>query len=189
MSLIDMAYLQKSDLKDGILTYKRRKTGQKLSIEWEPFMRKVVGKYRNADSPYLLNIIKDAECDTRKQYQKALANVNRNLKRLGKTENLKTPLTMYVARHSWESASGRMDIPIAVISEGLGHDNEVTTSIDLSIVGSEAIGGALSSTSPGVNMKFKSSPFSLHIRCSLNPKKQPIKLFPRAAIPLKTLCI
>ena len=60
MSFIDMAYLQKSDLKDGILTYKRRKTGQKLSIEWEPCMQKIVAKYRNDNSPYLLTIIKDA---------------------------------------------------------------------------------------------------------------------------------
>lgn len=89
-----------------------------------------------------MNIIKDAECDTRKQYQKALANVNRNLKRLGKTAKLKTPLTMYVARHSWASTARRMNIPIAVISEGLGHDNEVTTSIYLSTVGSEAIDNA-----------------------------------------------
>ncbi|EOA58495.1 hypothetical protein HMPREF1214_02067 [Bacteroides sp. HPS0048] len=49
---------------------------------------------------------------------------------------------MYVARHSWASTARRMNIPIAVISEGLGHDNEVTTSIYLSTVGSEAIDNA-----------------------------------------------
>src|SRR5574344_385350 len=142
MSFIDMAYLQKSDLKDGILTYKRRKTGQKLSIEWEPCMQKIVAKYRNDESPYLINIIKDLEDDKRKQYQKALANVNSNLKRLGKSADIKIPLTMYVARHTWASTARRMNIPISVISEGLGHDNEVTTSIYLSTVGSEAIDNA-----------------------------------------------
>ena len=35
MSFIDMAYLKKSDLHNGILTYRRRKTGQLLTIKWE----------------------------------------------------------------------------------------------------------------------------------------------------------
>lgn len=47
--------------------------------------------------------------------------------------------------------------------------------------------GFLSSTSPGVTMKFRSSPFSLHIRCSFNPKNHPIEHLPRAANPLKSL--
>lgn len=142
MSFIDMAYLQKSNLKDDILTYKRRKTGQKLSIEWESCMQKIVAKYNSDNSPYLINIIKEEDGDQRKQYQKALANVNRNLKRLGKAANIKIPLTMYVARHTWASTARHMNIPISVISEGLGHDNEVTTSIYLSTVGSEAIDNA-----------------------------------------------
>lgn len=32
MSFIDMAFLKKSDLKNGYLTYRRRKTGQRLII-------------------------------------------------------------------------------------------------------------------------------------------------------------
>lgn len=38
---------------------------------------------------------------------------------------------MYVARHSWASAAKFMGIPLSVISEGLGHDSEVTTRIYL----------------------------------------------------------
>lgn len=47
----------------------------------------------------------------------------------------------------------------------------------------------LSSTSPVVNIKFRSSPFSLQIRLSLKPKTHPMEHLPLAAIPLKTLCI
>ena len=38
-------------------------------------------------------------------------------------------------------------------------------------------------------MKFSSSPFSLQMRCSLNPKNQPIEHLPLCAIPLNVLCI
>lgn len=34
MAFIDMAYLKKADLHDGILTYRRHKTGQTLTMKW-----------------------------------------------------------------------------------------------------------------------------------------------------------
>ena len=40
MSFVDMAYLRKSDLQNGILTYRRRKTGQELTIKWENLRRR-----------------------------------------------------------------------------------------------------------------------------------------------------
>lgn len=59
MSFIDMAYLKKKDLYNGILSYRRRKTGQQLFIRWEECMQKIVDKH-DADyySPYLLPILK-----------------------------------------------------------------------------------------------------------------------------------
>ena len=38
MSFVDMAYLQKKDLQNGVLSYRRRKTGQQLFIRWERCM-------------------------------------------------------------------------------------------------------------------------------------------------------
>ena len=38
---------------------------------------------------------------------------------------------LYVARHSWASAAKAKGIPLSVISEGMGHDNEATTQIYL----------------------------------------------------------
>lgn len=45
MSFIDMAYLRKKDLQNGILSYRRRKTGQQLFIKWERCMQEIVDKY------------------------------------------------------------------------------------------------------------------------------------------------
>lgn len=44
---------------------------------------------------------------------------------------IRLPLTMYVARHSWASAAKNKNVPISVISEGMGHDSELTTQIYL----------------------------------------------------------
>lgn len=130
MSFIDMAYLKKSDLQNGILTYRRRKTGQQLSIKWEKCMEDIVSKYLRNQTDYLLPIIKET-VNERRQYDNALHLVNYHLKDLSSLLKLQRPLTMYVARHSWASAAKAKNIPLSVISEGMGHDSEATTQIYL----------------------------------------------------------
>lgn len=135
MSFIDMAYLRKSDIKNGILIYRRRKTGQQLSIRWEGCMQEVVDKYdilMPPSSPYLLPIITDPDTqEARQQYKSKLYSVNFNLKRVALRLRLSMPLTTYVARHSWASIAKTKNIPLSVISEGMGHDSEMTTQIYL----------------------------------------------------------
>ena len=131
MSFIDMAYLKKKDLSNGILSYRRRKTKQQLFIRWERCMQEIVEKYENPLSEYLLPIIKPKKGDERKQYQNVMCIVNRHLKDIGKMTNLKQPLTMYTARHSWASVAKNKNVPISVISKGMGHDSEMTTQIHL----------------------------------------------------------
>ena len=131
MSFIDMAYLKKKDLSNGILSYRRRKTRQQLLIRWEKCMQEIVAKYNNPLSEYLLPIIKPMNGDERMQYQNAMYLINRKLKDIGKMAGLQVPLTMYVARHSWASVAKNKNVPISVISEGMGHDSEMTTQIYL----------------------------------------------------------
>ena len=49
---------------------------------------------------------------------------------------------MYVARHSWASIAHSRHIPLSVISEGLGHDSERTTSIYLASLDQQQIDSA-----------------------------------------------
>ena len=130
MSFVDMAYLKKSDIKNGILTYRRRKTGQELTVKWEKCMVDIVAKYPENKTDFLLPIIKE-EGNERRQYDNALHLVNYRLKELSMMLKLQRPLTMYVARHSWASAAKAKNIPLSVISEGMGHDSEATTQIYL----------------------------------------------------------
>ena len=139
MSFIDMAYLQKSDLKSGVITYRRRKTGLQLAIKWEPCMQEIVDKYKrnntyrsmSSDSPYLLPLLKPPFDNSRNQYRSALQQINKSLKMIAKLAKIDLPLTMYVARHSWASIARSKHIPLSVISEGMGHDSEATTQIYL----------------------------------------------------------
>lgn len=131
MSFVDIAYLKKRDISNGILSYRRRKTGQQLFIRWEPCMQEIVDKYDNSLSEYLLPIINPNCGDERRQYQNTMVLINRRLKKIGKMIDAQLPLTMYTARHSWASVAKNKNIPISVISEGMGHDSEKTTQIYL----------------------------------------------------------
>ena len=122
MSFVDMAYLRKKDLQNGVLSYRRRKTGQQLLIKWEKCIIK----------PF-------SEIDERKQYIYAAHNINRCLKIIGKELGLSVSLTLYVARHAWASIAKSKNVPLSVISEGMGHDSEATTRIYLASLDTVAI--------------------------------------------------
>ena len=139
MSFIDMAYLKKKDLSGGILSYRRRKTGQLLFIRWEKCMQEIVDKYDNPLSEYLLPVIRTMNGDERTQYQNSMYLINRKLKIIGKIVNVQLPLTMYIARHSWASIAKSKNVPISVISEGMGHDSEMTTQIYLASLDTSAV--------------------------------------------------
>lgn len=139
MSFVDMAFLKKKDLQNGILSYRRHKTNQQLFIKWEKPMQELINKYDTMGSPYLLPIIKNNGEDERRQYKSGAHRVNRNLKKIGEKLGLVIPLTTYVARHGWASIAKSKNIPIATISEAMGHDSETTTriylaSLDTSVV-------------------------------------------------------
>ena len=131
MSFIDMAYLKKTDLKNGSIVYRRRKTGQQLTIAWAPEMQAILDKYPDNPTQYLLPIIKTEGINERCAYRNIGYNINHNLKKIAGVVGINIPLTMYVARHSWASAAKAKGIPLSVISEGMGHDSEATTQIYL----------------------------------------------------------
>lgn len=133
MAFVDMAFLKKSDLKCGLVSYNRRKTHQNLNIEWIKPMQAIIDKYaeQTKDSPYMLPILTGKETSPYTQYRKVEYNTNYNLKKIGKMIGLKIPLTTYVARHTWASIALHMNIPIATISEGMGHNSYKTTQIYL----------------------------------------------------------
>ncbi len=139
MSFIDMVYLRKTDLKNGYVTYCRRKTGQRLMIEWTEEMQEILDKYPENPTIYLLPIIKNPESSEWYTYRNVGYNINYNLKRIAQMIGLNIPLTLYVARHSWASVAKAKGIPLKIISEGMGHNSETTTQIYLASLDNSVI--------------------------------------------------
>lgn len=138
MSFIDMAYLDKSNLRNGVLSYRRRKTGQQMFIKWEKCMQDILDKYPVNETGYLLPIIRMPGRE-RMQYRNMQRFVNNKLKEISTMAGIQINLTMYVSRHSWASIAKSQNIPLSVISEGMGHDSENTTQIYLASLDSSAI--------------------------------------------------
>ncbi len=137
MSFVDIAYLKKDNIRNGFLVYRRRKTGQQLTMKWEPAMKKIAERYES-ESEYIFPIVSGGG-DDRRKYNSAMVRVNTALKKIGNMLHLPEPLAMYVARHSWATAARVSNIPISVISEGLGHDSEETTQIYLASIESSVV--------------------------------------------------
>lgn len=134
MAFADMAYLKKEDVDGERISYCRRKTGQRLTFRIEPCMAAILERYGQAcpESPYLFPILTDEEPETAyRQYRTGLNYHNRKLKQLGGLLDKPLPLSSYTPRHSWATAARNHDVPVAVISAGMGHSSERTTLIYL----------------------------------------------------------
>ena len=90
----------------------------------------------------MLPILKQDNDTAYRRYRQVEQTVNRNLKKIGDRIGLRIPLTTYVARHSWASIARNMDVSIAVISEGMGHNSYRTTQIYLNSIDTSQINRA-----------------------------------------------
>lgn len=139
MSFVDIAFLRKTDLTNGVITYFRRKTSQQIQVRVENQTREIMDKLGESTTSYLLPIIGSENTDADSQYRNVYHRVNRNLKKLGEMLKLDTKLTLYVARHAWASIAHHNNIPISTISKAMGHDSETTTLIYLSSIDSSVV--------------------------------------------------
>ena len=131
MAFVDIAYLSPRNIRHGMLTYRRHKTGQELTMRWEPQMQEIVDRNPSPNPNYLLPIIKRSNGCERSQYRECQRVVNCMLHDIECLLQLTNKLTFYCARHSWASIAHSMNIPLNIISEGMGHTSERTTLIYL----------------------------------------------------------
>ena len=143
MAFVDIAYLKKENIQNGVICYARRKTGQLLSVRIEPSIQRIIDRYSSALSPYVFPIL--TSTDTKQayeEYQVAINNHNRLLRRLSKMLPVGCKLTSYTSRHSWATAARNHNVPISVISAGMGHTLEQTTQIYLTMLENSVIDDA-----------------------------------------------
>lgn len=132
MAFVDLAYLRRNDIRDGILRYVRRKTGQELYVRIEPCIAAIIGRYAaaNPDSPYLFPLLADENpADSFRRYKSALRTYNARLSELSRLLGLPQRLSSYTSRHSWATMARNHHVPLSVISAGMGHASEKTTQI------------------------------------------------------------
>lgn len=63
MSFVDMAYLQQEDIRDGMIHYRRRKTGQTYSVRIIPEVQSILDRYRETCSPWALPVLLEFGAD------------------------------------------------------------------------------------------------------------------------------
>lgn len=129
MAFVDMCYLQKENIHGNMLVYRRRKTGQWLQIRIEAPLKELLRKYNDANSRYLLPMLRDD--DSYKGYRYIQRRLNKRIREIGDLLEFNFPLTFYVARHTWATLAHESGIAMSVISEGMGHGSEKTTRIYL----------------------------------------------------------
>lgn len=127
LPFVDLAHLTYRNLEGNMLIYHRTKTRTLIRIELTPGMRRLLNKYISDGSPYLFPILTVDKKVCYERYKALLRKYNDNLKELGRRLGVTIPLTSYVIRHTWATEAHRHFIPVALISQALGHTSEKTT--------------------------------------------------------------
>ncbi|WOG21315.1 tyrosine-type recombinase/integrase [Bacteroides thetaiotaomicron] len=131
LPFVDLAYLRKSDLRDNVITYRRRKTGRPLSVTLTPEAMNLLKKYMNPDSssPYLFPLLNSREGTEAayREYQLALRSFNQQLTLFGELLGLDDRLSSYTARHTWATTAYYCEIHPGIISEAMGHSSITVT--------------------------------------------------------------
>lgn len=133
MCFVDMAHLSQDNIQNGIITYIRSKTGHSLSLQMEPCMELIIRKWERRTWGKMIFPILD-QTGTKasyERYQYRLCRHNLMLKEIGRRVEAPFPLSSYAARHSWATTARDLDIPLSVISSGMGHSSERTTRVYL----------------------------------------------------------
>ena len=143
MAFVDMAYLRREHIRDGRIRYVRRKTGQEIVIRVEPEMQRIIERYADGERPYVFPVLKDENPEKAyAEYRTALTYYNRLLKKLCTLAGIPQRLSFYTARHSWATAARNHQVPVSVISAGMGHTSERTTQIYLTMLENSVIDNA-----------------------------------------------
>ncbi len=132
ISFADLLTLRKTDIANGRVTYRRKKTHKLYNIKLTKQAEEIIRIYYPSDSIYILPELHQSFIDSpateRKRISQAIKNTNKYLGRMGRELKIDQNLTTYVVRHSWATISKRLGYSKDLIAEALGHEfgNKVT---------------------------------------------------------------
>jgi len=134
MNFSDMAYLKMTDIKDGRIQYRRRKTNKLYDIKITPNLERILSHYKknNNGLGFVFPILRRAElADQDKDIMWARKRYNKKLKALAELCEIEANLTSYVSRHSFATQAMLQEVPLNAISSMLGHSSLKTTEVYL----------------------------------------------------------
>lgn len=134
MNFTDMAHLKRTDITNGRITYRRKKTSKIYDIKVTGNLQSIFDHYKdkNPESKYIFPIINREEPTLKeKDIQWARKRYNKKLKELAKLCGIDKNLTSYVSRHSFATQAMMQQVPLNAISTMLGHSSLKTTEVYL----------------------------------------------------------
>jgi integrase len=153
---VDLAQLRWKNLSGPVagapdrLQYTRQKTNGKFSLKLLAPAQAIVATYyplthQGAESyvfPVLNHEVHLTPTQQKNRLHKVLGQVNPDLKLLGKLAGISTPLTTYVARHSFATTLKHAGKAVGVISQAMGHKSEAVTAVYLDSFASDLVDDA-----------------------------------------------
>lgn len=132
ISFTDLAYLKHSNIIEGRIEYKRRKTHQNYSVKLFPEAETIINQMHVPGSDYLLPIIPigvtEDSLKAKKIIHQCIKTTNKYLKRLSEEVNICSSVTTYTSRHAFATIAKRLGYSTELIAESLGHQygNKIT---------------------------------------------------------------
>jgi integrase len=135
---VDALQLSRSSIRGNTIVFARQKTrkshteAKQIVAFLHPEVHEILSRQgnKNCQNPYLFDVLRPGLSNKEKveaiDTWKRL--INRVLNRIGVKLQLRNSLNLYSARHSWATMMKVNDIPVAHISDGLGHASITITS-------------------------------------------------------------
>jgi integrase/recombinase XerD len=140
MTFADLAQLKMENIIDGRIYYDRQKTDKPYNIKITPEIDAILSIYTvgKKKEDYIFPIIhRETLAEQYKDVEWARKRYNKKLIDIAKLCNIEEKLTSYVTRHSFATRAKNLGIPIASISDMLGHSDTKTTQVYLDTLPSD----------------------------------------------------
>ena len=134
MNFTDMAYLQVSNIVNGRIKFRRKKTGKLYDIKITEQLTEILNIYLEGKkmNDYIFPVIKrENPAKQEREINWERQRYNRGLKKIQELCGIEQKLTTYVSRHSFATQAMLHNIPLEAISAMLGHSKLNTTQIYL----------------------------------------------------------
>lgn len=132
MNFVDMMNLKWKDIINDTLFYRRSKTNYSFTIKLLPPAKRIIDYYRslNNGNEYVFPILLHQNYSIEQKNErriKVIRRINKNLKEIAAMCAIETPITFYVARHSFATHMIKNNASLEMVKETLGHTDIKTT--------------------------------------------------------------